>query len=99
MSNIPVNIVFEDVISEEILRKLLSLTEIFKVKTPFPEGKRSNIKEKIGIYNGIANITPFVVLIDLDQDECAPSLIRDWFPESINRKLIFRIAVPKNKSG
>lgn len=93
MSNIPVNIVFEDVISEEILRKILNLTEIFEVKTPFLSGKRSNIQEKIKMYNKTADITPFIILVDLDQDECAPSLIRDWFAEGKNRKLICRVAI------
>jgi hypothetical protein len=98
MSNIPVNIVFEDVVSEEILKKILSLTGIFEVKTSFLSGKRSNIQEKIKNYNITADITPFIVLIDLDQDECAPSLINNWFAGDINRRLICRVAVTEAES-
>ena len=35
---------------------------------------------------------PFLVLTDLDKDECAPKLIREWLPVKPHPNLIFRVA-------
>ena len=41
---------------------------------------------------------PYLILTDLDYNECAPTLIKEWLPETKNPNLIFRIAVREVES-
>ncbi len=41
---------------------------------------------------------PYLVLTDLDNRECAPSMIQEWLPVTRNHNLIFRIAVREVES-
>jgi hypothetical protein len=57
-----------------------------------------NIKRNINNYNKAAKHIPFFVLTDLDQNECAPSLINEWIDGTQSSKLLFRIAVREVES-
>ena len=51
------------------------------------------LRTRIGGYNNAARHSPWVVLVDLDQDaDCAPDLCRVWLPARAP-KLCFRAAV------
>jgi len=41
---------------------------------------------------------PYLILTDLDYEECAPIMIKEWLPETRNPNLIFRIAVREVES-
>lgn len=41
---------------------------------------------------------PYLILTDLDNKECAPTMIQEWLPETKNPNLIFRIAVREVES-
>jgi len=63
-------------------------------------GKRgkAHLKEHIVGYNQAAHFSPWVVLVDLDQDaECAPPLRRAWLPDPAPQ-MCFRIAVRELES-
>lgn len=55
------------------------------------EGK-PNLKKRIAGYNQAADQFPWLVLVDLDSDGCAPSLRTAWLPHPAP-KLCFRVAV------
>ncbi len=98
---IPVNLVIEDDLSAEIIKVVLErFKNRFWVSQVYPDLKRekasagySYIKKKITGFNRAARVTPYIVLVDLDQNECAPTLIKEWLPRGLHPNLIFRVAV------
>jgi hypothetical protein len=55
-------------------------------------GKRY-IKQKIHGFNSAARFSPWIVLVDLDEDaNCAPELRGSWLPEPVDM-MLFRVAV------
>ena len=90
---IPIFVFVEDRLSDAVVRKLLRKSaNSFNVS-----GKVTNgcdiIKKKIKDINDSARGMPFMVLVDLDTEKCAPVLICKWLPEPKNPNLIFRVAV------
>ena len=54
---------------------------------------KNYLRKNIGAFNHAAKFTPWIVLVDLDQDaDCAPSLRQEWLQEP-NPKMEFRVAV------
>jgi hypothetical protein len=51
------------------------------------------IKNNIRGFNNAAKGCPFFILTDLDNTDCAPTLIRNWIREPLHQNLIFRVAV------
>jgi hypothetical protein len=89
-----INIVFEDVLSEMVLRKLLHRSAIrYWVGQTLPANGYGWIKKRIRGLNAAAKGMPYLVLTDLDIYECAPVLIREWLPAPKHPNLLFRIAV------
>ncbi len=94
MSPIPVSIAAEDALSEEVLRKLMSVAnQTYAVGPAYVRSGFGYLRRSIRGFNNAARGTPFLVLTDLDQQVCAPTLIRDWLPVPANENLIFRVAV------
>lgn len=90
---IPVNLVFEDVLSEFAMRKLISEMDRFVIGHSYSEGGSGYIKKNIRGFNEAARGCPFFILTDLDRVDCAPTLINDWFKIERHSNLIFRVAV------
>ena len=90
-SNIPISLVYEDELSGVVLCKILPREFIpgYLMKT----GGITQITSKIHGYNNACTAAPFLVLIDLDVKECAPSLVQELFPHGMHPNMIFRIAV------
>lgn len=95
MTNIiPVNLAVEDLLSEAVLRGILKQSgRPYAVGACFSSRGFGYLKKKLGGFNHAAKGTPFLVLADLDQTECAPFLIKEWLPYPPERNLLFRIAV------
>lgn len=93
MNLIPVNLVFEDQISEFVMMKLTDKAKKFHVSNSYSEGGFGYIKNNIRGFNDAAKGCPFFVLTDLDNTDCAPTLIRNWLGEPLHQNLIFRVAV------
>jgi hypothetical protein len=93
MNPIPLNLVFEDQISEFVMMKLAARANKYFVANSYSEGGFGYIKKNISGFNEASKGCPFFVLTDLDSVDCAPTLIGDWLRESIHPNLIFRIAV------
>lgn len=85
----------EDDLSETVMQKMVKEIlgeEAIYTKTLAKRGK-GYIKSKINNINSSNPIFNFFVVTDLDQTECAPILIKNWFTRPIRENLIFRVAV------
>lgn len=91
---IPINLAVEDVLSEVVLRKMLQqVARKFIVGTSYSRGGNGYIRKLIRGFNNAAKRVPFLVLTDLDRNECAPELKEEWLAQPAHPNLIFRIAV------
>jgi len=93
MTDIPINLVFEDVLSEAVLKQMLKQSQ-----RPFLVGdclKRGNdqIQKKISGFNNAAKGMPYLVLTDLDNADCPLVILSEWLTQPKHPNLLFRIAV------
>jgi hypothetical protein len=91
--------VYEDEITHQVMLKIYDffrgrLSELRAIPC-YGFGK---IKRQIEAYNEAAKHGYYFVITDLDNNDCAPSLIRDWLPLRPNNQLLFRIAVHEIES-
>ena len=94
MSNIPINLVFEDALSEAVLHKLLERSgRNYLVGISYNASGCGWIKKKIVGLNRAAKGMPYLILTDLDRGECAPSLLREWMQHPKHANLLLRVAV------
>ena len=98
MSEIYISIVVEDDLSEAVIRKLIDCSrQNYAIHRTFVRGGRGNIyKQRVG-FNNASKGTPYLIFVDLDRDECAPSLVREWLPQK-HHNLIFCVAVREVES-
>lgn len=91
---IPINLAVEDVLSEAVLLKILQQSgQSYAVGVCYNRGGFGYLKNMVGPFNHAAKGMPYLVLTDLDQAECPPSLITSWLPDPIHPNLLFRVAV------
>ena len=90
-----INLVFEDMLSQTVLCKLLRCSvAASQVGDMHNAGGFGWIKKKIRGFNDAAKGMPYLVLTDLDTSaECAPVLIRQWLNAPKHPNLLFRVAV------
>jgi hypothetical protein len=98
MNPIPLNLVFEDQISEFVMMKLVNKSEKYLVANSYSEGGFGYIKKNIRGFNEASKGCAFFVLADLDAIDCPPTLMNDWLKEPVHQNLIFRIAVREVES-
>jgi len=96
---IPINLVYEDDLSEYILTKLLNCFGS-KYHTGHSYNGRGYgyIKSNINGFNQACVAIPFLVLTDLDANSCPPQLIASWFKKPMHVNMIFRVAVTEVES-
>ncbi len=94
MTDIPINLVFEDALSEAVLKQILKQSQ-----RPFSVGHCLNqrgygkIKKIISGLNHAAKGMPYLVLTDLDNAECPLVILSEWLTQPKHPNLLFRIAV------
>lgn len=86
-------IAVEDDLSEAVARKLLSLVfEDFCVYGVLKRGGNGYLRQNLRAFCELARNIPVLLLTDLDQRECAPSLKEDWFSRDEQpENLVFRV--------
>ncbi|MCP5052212.1 MAG: DUF4276 family protein [bacterium] len=88
----------EDNLSDTVVRELLRKSpNSFNITGSVTNGC-DKIKKKIKSINESAKGMPFMVLVDLDSEECAPTRIYTWLPKPKHPNLIFRVAVREIES-
>jgi len=99
MSEIAINLIFEDNLSGSVLRKLVANSrQDYLIGLSYYSRGFGWIKKRINGFNNAAKGMPYLVLTDLDRCECPPVLIRDWLTGAKHRNLIFRVAVRQVES-
>lgn len=94
MSDIAVNLVFEDILSGAVLLKLLAHSrQDYLVGFNYNASGFGWIKKRINAFNRAARGMPYLILTDLDRHECPPILIDQWLDAPRHPNLLFRIAV------
>jgi len=99
MSEIGVNLVYEDDLSGAVLCKLLTRSQQdFVTGRMYCAHGFGYIKRSINGFNNAAKGMPWLVLTDLDRCECPPILIKNWLREEKHHNLLFRVAVRQVES-
>ena len=94
MSEIPIQLAVEDLLSEVVLKTLLDRSKNeYRIGTVFNHGGFGYLRKTAPGWNNAARGTPFLLLTDLDQHHCPPALVTDWLTEPKHPNFIFRIAV------
>lgn len=89
-----INLAVEDDLSEAVLRRILEKSGCnYQVHICYGKRGISYLHKNIAAYNNAAKSVPYLVLIDLDREECPPSIIQRWFDRPPHPHLLFRIAV------
>ncbi len=95
--DISINLAVEDDLSEAVLRKLLPAK--YTVGDCYKKRGFGYLKKNIRGFNNAAKGMPFLVLTDLDREECPPKLIKKWLSVSTqHHNLLFRVAVREVES-
>ena len=93
MSDIAINLVFEDSLSGSVLQKLLiNSRQNYLVGYGYNSGGFGWIKQRVNGFNKAAKGMSYFILTDLDQNECPPVLLDDWLIGDRHHILIFRVA-------
>ncbi len=93
MSLIPINLATEDELSEVVLFRILTHLSRYAVGNAYRRGGFGYLRRTISGWNRAAKGVPFLVLTDLDRDECPIKLIEAWLPGPRHPNLLFRVAV------
>lgn len=92
--DIPINLVFEDVLSEAVLKQMLVQSQRpFSVGNCFNQRGYGKIKKIISGLNHAAKGMPYLILTDLDREECPLIILSEWLTQPKHPNLLFRIAV------
>lgn len=92
--SIPIGIVVEDSLSDEVVRVLLERSgRPYCIGTTYGLSGYGYIRSRVSGFNNAAKGMPYFVLTDLDFHECASKLMNDWLPKGCHGNLLFRIAV------
>jgi hypothetical protein len=92
-----VSVAVEGISDEAVLRRLVTGRNAQVCRVQVQHGK-PNLRRALPGYNAATQRSPWVVLVDLDQDfECPAALIRDWLPAP-SRHMCLRVAVRQIES-
>jgi hypothetical protein len=87
----------EGIVDEAVVRAIASAIGL-NVTAVFGKNGKAYLSAKLSAYNQAARYTPWMVLIDLDNDEeCAPPLKQELLPKPA-KHMCFRIAVREVES-
>ena len=105
-ATIPINLAVEDALTEHVLRVVLKTTALpYSVDAVYCKGGFTYLRQKILAFNQAARIKPYLLVTDLDNGECPPDLIENWFgcklanyPSRKHPNLLFCVAVREIES-
>ena len=89
-----INLAYEDELSRTVLQRLLrSYDDRYEVGVCYGQGGFGYLRRQISGFNNAARGVPFLLLTDLDRNNCPPSLVNEWLPRGVHPNLLFRVAV------
>lgn len=81
MEMVDVNLVVEGLLDERVLRRLIGQTDChFNAGPCYGQNGKDNLWQNVPRYNIAARQVPFIILADLDREECPMALIERWLP-------------------
>lgn len=87
-------LVVEDALSLALMEKVLAHTgRGYQVLLPVVARGVGKIQRAVAKYLNASRVLPHLVLVDLDQNVCAPQLRRHWGVASLPPAMLFRVAV------
>jgi hypothetical protein len=90
---IPLNLAFEDALTESLTLKILLSIPAYATRTIYNRGGNGYLRRTINGFNNAAKGMPFLVGTDLDEYECPAALIDDWLTRPKHHNLLVRVAV------
>lgn len=94
MSPIPISLIAEGLLDEQVLRQLIvQVAPHLEAGVCYGKRGRDWLRENLSKFNLAAHAWPYVSLADLEQDECPPTLLQLWLPHGIHENMRPRIAV------
>lgn len=105
-----IHLAVEDALSEAVLRRLVSAANnslvvgtVFPIRRSWiPNSGPSGfgyIRKNFPAFNAAAAVVPHVLLVDLDNNVCAPSMVKTWAAGiALNPDLLLRVAVREVES-
>ena len=97
---ISIRIAVEDALSEAVLRHAIASRPVrYEIGAVYSRGGFGYLKKQAGAFNNAAKACPFVMLTDLDQNECPPTLVASWLSgRPKHDSFLFRVAVREVES-
>jgi len=87
-------VVAEDRLTEAVLLKCISVVlPAYSVARTEVKNGRGNVQRELVAYSTLAQVMPVVIGVDLDGDDCAPTLLGSWGRLPPQPGLLLRIAV------
>ncbi|KKI98059.1 hypothetical protein [Prochlorothrix hollandica] len=94
MTDIPINLAVEDDLSEAVLKEILKQSQRpFSIGTCLKRQGFGYLKKILPGINHAAKGSAYLVLTDLDNNECPVALLAEWLSYPKHPNLIFRVAV------
>ena len=94
MTILSVSLATEGDLDEQVLRQFLEQSgREISAGVCYGKHGRDHLKQNMVRFNQAARVHSFIVLADLEDDDCAPSVVQDWLPYGRDPNLILRIAV------
>ena len=91
--------VYEDEITHQVMLRIYEFFQgCFSESRAIACRGNGKIKRQINAYNNAAEYGYYFVVTDLDNNNCAPSLIRNWLPVKPHKQMLFRVAVHEVES-
>lgn len=92
-------VVAEDQLTQAVLHKcILEALPDYKVTRTEVKGGRGNVQRELGAYAALAQVMPVLIGVDLDGDDCAPTLLSGWGRLPPQAGLLLRVAVREIES-
>jgi len=96
INKIEVYVVGEDDVTKAIIKRILNYSNNFEVISEIP-ARGGQVKSQIEQYNKLSETSPVILLIDLDNNDCAPQLLQQLISAK-NDDFIFNIAVDETEA-
>ncbi|MBS0017641.1 MAG: hypothetical protein KFF72_15055 [Arthrospira sp. SH-MAG29] len=100
MTDIPINLACEDILSEAVLKKMIQHSQRpFLIGHCFHKNGYGYLKKNLCGFNNAAKGMAYLVLTDLDKSECPLAIINEWLKSQPKHpNLLFRVAVKEVES-
>lgn len=87
-------VVAEDRLTQAVLHKCIGeVLPGYRVARTEVKGGRGNVQSELEAYAALAQVMPVVIGVDLDGDDCAPTLLGGWGRLPPQAGLLLRVAV------